>query len=122
MSAVADAYLVVDGPYCVFQKAEGQAAHDLNQTLISPVGTGRVVHTDVRFNTNVVDSVTLDRGEEIQAVLRPALASLGAVREPGLEDPRADTWEEFLADVVNRQTGYLAARDGSASGSSSRSN
>jgi len=64
------------------------------------------------------DSLSLRSGarEEIQAVLRPALASLGAVREPGLEDPRADTWEEFLADVVNRQTGYLAVRDGSESG------
>ncbi|MBM4387169.1 MAG: hypothetical protein FJ088_05485, partial [Deltaproteobacteria bacterium] len=70
VSAVKDAYLVVDGPYCVFQKAEIHAAHDLKNTFVSNTGAGRIIHTDLHFNTNVAYNVTLDRGHDIEEVLK----------------------------------------------------
>jgi nitrogenase molybdenum-iron protein alpha/beta subunit len=70
VSAIRDAYLVVDGPYCVFQKAEIHSAHDINNSLISVTDTGRIIHTDLRFNTNVVYNVTVDRGHDIEKVLK----------------------------------------------------
>ena len=47
-SAIADARLVVDGPFCVVQKAEMHAAHDPTSTLVGTAGPGRLVPTDLQ--------------------------------------------------------------------------
>lgn len=69
ISAISDARLVVDGPFCVPFKAEVQCAHDTGCTLISRTGPGRIVHTDIRFDANVVYNAAIDRGPDIVRVL-----------------------------------------------------
>src|SRR3990172_12115891 len=66
IDAVPDAYLVVDGPYCVFQKIGMQKGHNTFSTLIDPVSAGRIAHTDLKFNANVVHRLVVERNKEIQ--------------------------------------------------------
>jgi nitrogenase molybdenum-iron protein alpha/beta subunit len=53
VNAIADAYLLVDGPRCVFHKVEHlQSKHDLNATLLRPGLSNRLQYTGV--NTEIV--------------------------------------------------------------------
>jgi len=76
VNAIRDAALVVDGPYCLVQKAELHTAHDPASDLVRADGPGRLLHTDIRFNTSVVPSMALDRSRDIVEVLE------GASRDP----------------------------------------
>ncbi|MBM4398279.1 MAG: hypothetical protein FJ087_21645, partial [Deltaproteobacteria bacterium] len=78
VNAVSDAYLVVDGPYCVIYKLDMQMAHDPGSTLMDPAGLGRVFMTDIRMNTTVVYNMATDRGHDIEQVLRKAASLPGA--------------------------------------------
>jgi len=52
VNAIADAYLLVDGPNCGFHKAEHVfGAHDWFSSLLDVSGFHRVMHTDVHPNT-----------------------------------------------------------------------
>ncbi|HOU54450.1 MAG TPA: nitrogenase component 1 [Myxococcota bacterium] len=76
VSAIRDAALVVDGPYCLVQKAELHMAHDPASDLVRADGPGRLLHTDIRFNTSVVPSMALNRSRDIGEVLE------GAAQDP----------------------------------------
>jgi len=69
VGAVSDLRLVVDGPYCVVQKAELHMAHDPASGLVRADGVGRIGHTDLQLNQNVAYRVTVDRGRDIVQVL-----------------------------------------------------
>lgn len=76
VNAIQDAALVVDGPYCLVQKAELQTAHDLASDLVRTDGPGRLFHTDIRFNTSVVPSMALNRSRDISEVLEAVATDL----------------------------------------------
>jgi nitrogenase molybdenum-iron protein alpha/beta subunit len=66
VNAFPDVYLVVDGPDCLFFKAEYvQGSHDLRSTLLSADGFHRVAHT----NTDTVNVVN-DREPAIKTLIR----------------------------------------------------
>ncbi len=69
VSAIADARLVIDGPFCITFKAELHSAHDPTSTLVSPTELPRLVHSDIQFDSNVVFKAAVDRGEDIVDVL-----------------------------------------------------
>ncbi len=70
VNAVPDTALVVDGPDCLFFKAEYvHGTHDLHATLLDPAGHHRIVHT-LADTVNVV----LDR----EAQIRDLIARVGA--------------------------------------------
>ena len=52
-----------------------------------------------------VELLAADR-RTIRVTLRPTLASLGAVRQFGVENGAADRWDSFLREVVEEQTAY----------------
>ncbi|TDI30041.1 MAG: PEGA domain-containing protein [Acidobacteria bacterium] len=54
------------------------------------------------------DRVALDptRTQTVRGDLKLTLASLGAVREVGVEDPQAEAWDSFLTDVLQEQQSY----------------
>lgn len=66
INAVPDAYLVIDGPDCVYRKAEWIAGrHDLRSTLLDPLGAHRLATT-----LTAAEEVPLARGDEVKARLR----------------------------------------------------
>ncbi|MBI2387157.1 MAG: hypothetical protein HYV14_14290 [Elusimicrobia bacterium] len=68
VDALAGAYLVVDGPYCVFTKAEMQYCHNLRCRLLPPIGHRRVVHTGQVQDREEVKSLSTDRNAQVDAV------------------------------------------------------
>jgi len=78
VNALPDVALVVDGPYCVTQKAEAQACHDHLSTLFSPVAEPRVVPTAQDARVEEVTSLLLQREDGVAAVISRA------ARGPGL--------------------------------------
>lgn len=68
VDALADAYLVVDGPYCVFTKAEMQYCHNLRSRLLPPIGHRRVVHTGQVQDREEVKSLSTDRTSQVDAI------------------------------------------------------
>ena len=78
VDAIADAYLVVDGPFCVVQKAEMQVGHHPATTLVAPAGVGRVVQTDLHLKPIPAHNVALDRGRDIVSVLSGVASLPGA--------------------------------------------
>ncbi len=78
VDAISDAYLVVDGPFCVLQKAEMQVGHHPATTLVAPAGMSRVVQTDLHLKPIPAHNVALDRGRDIVSVLSGVAAHPGA--------------------------------------------
>lgn len=68
VDAVRDCYLIVDGPYCVFTKAEMQYCHNLRCRLQPHLGQARVVHTASDGHKEEVASTALDRTELVEGV------------------------------------------------------
>ncbi|MBI2788315.1 MAG: hypothetical protein HYX59_06480 [Elusimicrobia bacterium] len=68
VDALSDAYLVVDGPYCVFTKAEMQYCHNIRCRLLPPVGHRRIVHTGQVQDREEVRSLSTDRNAQVDAV------------------------------------------------------
>lgn len=68
IDALADAYLIVDGPYCVFTKAEMQYCHNLRSRLLPPIGHRRVVHTGQVQDREEVKSLSTDRTGQVDAI------------------------------------------------------
>ncbi|MBI4677235.1 MAG: hypothetical protein HY748_06600 [Elusimicrobia bacterium] len=68
VDAVPGAFLVVDGPYCVFTKAEMQYCHNFRCRLIPPLGRCAVVHTAARTGMEEVTSLSADRLTGVEAV------------------------------------------------------
>lgn len=65
-NAIRDAYLVVDGPDCVFRKAEWiHGRHDWNSTLMDVLGNPRVVNTLMHD-----ERVIQEKGEDLATRLR----------------------------------------------------
>jgi nitrogenase molybdenum-iron protein alpha/beta subunit len=70
VNALADAYLVVDGPNCVFFKAEHLfGAHDLASSLLDVGGLHRIIHTDVNVDAVITGHEALV-GSQLRAVGR----------------------------------------------------
>ncbi|MFA6317776.1 MAG: nitrogenase component 1 [Elusimicrobiota bacterium] len=74
VDAVPGAFLVVDGPYCVFTKAEMQYGHNLACRLIPPLGRAAVVHTAARTGMEEVTSLSSDRVPAVAEVFRRVCA------------------------------------------------
>jgi nitrogenase molybdenum-iron protein alpha/beta subunit len=68
VDALRDAYLIVDGPYCVFTKAEMQYCHNLRSRLLPPIGHRRVVHTGQVQDREEVKSLSTDRTSQVDAI------------------------------------------------------
>ncbi len=74
VDALRDAYLIVDGPYCVFTKAEMQYCHNLRSRLLPPVGHRRVVHTGQVQDREEVKSLSTDRTAQVDAIFAGVIA------------------------------------------------
>ena len=74
VDALEGAYLIVDGPYCVFTKAEMQYSHNLRCRLLPPIGYRRVVHTGRRDGREEVGSLSTDRTAQVEAVFAEVCA------------------------------------------------
>lgn len=68
IDALSDAYLIVDGPYCVFTKAEMQYCHNLRSRLLPPIGHRRVVHTGQVQDREEVKSLSTDRTAQVDGI------------------------------------------------------
>ena len=68
VDALAGAYLIVDGPYCVFTKAEMQYCHNLRSRLLPPIGHRRVVHTGQVQDREEVKSLSTDRTAQVDGI------------------------------------------------------
>ncbi|MBI5881560.1 MAG: hypothetical protein HZB91_00415 [Elusimicrobia bacterium] len=66
--AIAGAYLIVDGPYCVFTKAEMQYCHNMRCRLLPAIGHRRVVHTGQIQDREEVKSLSADRTGQVGSV------------------------------------------------------
>ncbi|MBI4677027.1 MAG: hypothetical protein HY748_05535 [Elusimicrobia bacterium] len=66
VDAVPNAYLIVDGPYCVATKAEMQHCHNLKSELIRPLGRSRVLHTAQSAVMEEVVGLSTDRLRPIE--------------------------------------------------------
>ena len=73
VDAVDGAYLIVDGPYCVFTKAEMQYCHNLRCRLLPPIGYRRVVHTG-QLQSEEVQSLSTDRTAFVEKIFADVCA------------------------------------------------
>ncbi|MEK7232871.1 MAG: nitrogenase component 1 [Elusimicrobiota bacterium] len=74
IDALSDAYLIVDGPYCVFTKAEMQYCHNLRSRLLPPIGHRRVVHTGQVEDREEVKSLSTDRTALVDGIFASVCA------------------------------------------------
>lgn len=72
--AVAGAYLIVDGPYCVSNKAEMQYSHNLGSRLLRHFAHNRVVHTGEIELREEVQNLSTDRAAHVSAVFSKVCA------------------------------------------------
>jgi hypothetical protein len=68
IDAIAGSYLIVDGPYCAFTKAEMQYCHNLRCRLIPQSGPSRIVHTGQAQVREEVSSLSTDRARHVESV------------------------------------------------------
>lgn len=68
IDALRRCYLIVDGPYCVFTKAEMQYCHNLRCDLLPHLGKTRVVHTASDSHKEEVENTALDRTRQVERV------------------------------------------------------
>ncbi len=108
VGAVSDVRLVVDGPYCVVQKAEMHMAHDPASGLVAAAGVGRVGHTDLHLNQNVAYRVTVDRGHDIVQVL----AEVASLPATGLVLLTSMDFHQILAAPLERYRRQAEASGG----------
>lgn len=106
--AVSDLRLVVDGPYCVVQKAEMHMAHDPASGLVSASGVGRIGHTDLHLNQNVAYRVAVDRGHDIVQ----ALSETAALPDTGLVLLTSMDFHQVLAAPLERYRRQAEASGG----------
>ena len=75
--ALGGAQLVVDGPYCVMDKAEVQYGHNLRCSLFSPLDCSRVSFTLRERFVEEVASVAIDRAPKVDAILEQVQGRAG---------------------------------------------
>lgn len=68
IDAIKKAFLIVDGPYCVFTKAEMQYCHNLHCGLIPPLGRSRIVHTAQKVLHEEVTDLSTDRTASVDGI------------------------------------------------------
>ena len=78
VDALRGCYLIVDGPYCVFTKAEMQYCHNLRCTLLPHRGHARVVHTAAESKREEVAGAALDRTQLVEKVFEQVCAQQDA--------------------------------------------
>lgn len=117
VNAIPDAYLVVDGPDCLFFKAEFvHGTHDLHSTLLDAASRHRVIHTVADTNNVVVDrdAVVTDlllrvaSAPEVGAVLVTALpmtAITGSQYDRLARIAHAETGKPILEVAANSLRG-----------------
>ena len=74
VDAIAGSYLIVDGPYCAFTKAEMQYCHSLRCRLLPQGGHSRVVHTGQLGVREEVQSLSTDRARHVESVFSQVCA------------------------------------------------
>lgn len=101
-NAISDAYLVIDGPDCIFRKAEWvHGRHDFNSTLLDPLGWHRITNTLLN-----ADNLIKSRGEMLELRLREVFT-----RSPGVAMICAMPHVSILGtqyDLILRQLGAVA--------------
>jgi nitrogenase molybdenum-iron protein alpha/beta subunit len=75
VGAVPDACLIVEGPYCVVDKADIHGSHDLTSTLLRPGGDARVLFTVLRADVEEVKSLILDRTGQVETLIADVCAN-----------------------------------------------
>ncbi|HAZ08019.1 MAG TPA: hypothetical protein DCZ01_05725 [Elusimicrobia bacterium] len=68
VDAIEGAYLIVDGPYCTFTKAEIQYCHNLRCRLLPQLGHRRIVHTGRGPAREEVQSLSTDRTARVAGI------------------------------------------------------
>ncbi len=68
IDAIDGAYIIIDGPYCVFMKAEMQYCHNIHSRLLPRFGHHRVVHTADASAREEVQSLMTDRVSRVDDV------------------------------------------------------
>ncbi len=66
--AIDGAYIIIDGPYCVFLKAEMQYCHNIHSRLLPRFGHNRVVHTAEASSREEVQYLMTDRSSRVDEV------------------------------------------------------
>ncbi len=102
VNAFPDVYAVVDGPDCLFFKAEYvQGSQDLGSTLLDPSGRHRVAHT-LADTVNVV----LDREREIAELIRrvaePPAAAMVLVTAMPMTAITGSQYDRIAREVAER--------------------
>ncbi len=70
INAISDAYAVIDGPDCLYRKAEWvHGKHDLNSTLLDAMGEHRIVST-LLYSSRVIKSDGSEVRDRIRRVAR----------------------------------------------------
>jgi len=101
VDAVDGAYLIVDGPYCVFTKAEMQYCHNLRSRLLPPIGFRRVVHTG-QLQCEEVQSLSTDRTALVESIFD------GVLSQPDAEIVLATSFD--FHELVNFPLKEIARR------------
>jgi len=107
-AAISDARLVVDGPFCVVQKAEMHAAHDPGSTLLVADGPGRLVPTDLQAKGPGVLNALRDR----EGPLVTLLAEVAALPATGVVLLAAMDIQEAAAAPLERYRRVATERGG----------
>ncbi|MBM4386666.1 MAG: hypothetical protein FJ088_02945 [Deltaproteobacteria bacterium] len=108
VNAVPDSFLIVDGPYCVINKAFIQTSHDLNCSLISPHGDSRVLFTSQKPFVEEVNSLALDRTAFIGTIFKDVCENSGA----GLILTTTFDFHQLINAPVEKITKNFAAESG----------
>ncbi|OGR47825.1 MAG: hypothetical protein A2X37_05110 [Elusimicrobia bacterium GWA2_66_18] len=108
VDAISDSYLIVDGPYCVFTKAEMQYCHNLRCRLLPPIGYRRVVHTG-QIQREEVQSLSADRSGLVERIF----ADVCAQPDAGIVLSTAFDFHELvgfpLKEISRRHAGATSA-------------
>ncbi len=108
VDALEGAYLIVDGPYCVFTKAEMQYSHNLRCRLLPPIGYRRVVHTGRRDGREEVGSLSTDRTAQVEAVF----AEVCARKDAGIVLATSFDFYELVGFPLREMARWQAAGPG----------
>ncbi len=110
ISAISDAVLIVDGPYCVVDKTDIQKSHDLFSTLLTESGDARVVFTVRSAEVEEVKSLVVDRTDRVDEVFAEVCntSDAGAVFTTSFDHHQ----------ILNFPLDWIASKHDSAAGKS----
>jgi nitrogenase molybdenum-iron protein alpha/beta subunit len=117
VNAICDAYMVVDGPNCVFFRASQiQGNHDWHSTLSSCTGLHRVADTDCTTERAAAGDTRLlvSRLQEVDAIEACNLILLTAMSPVAVTSPQYDQVIKSLPEPLTKE--IVQVRSGSLTG------